>query len=200
MSPEMWKKEYFPFSEYTLDLPTVKINLHKQMLFIVNDYVDNYVLPLSDYRRYLSDMRHMSVSKSAVKQAKLRQMIFNRLLEDFSSRSKYGLSETLKVCVNELRLKYSLTKMMQIVEASCVACNVYAVRGGLTKMMQIVEASCVACNVYAVRGGDASVLIPLVETQVVERQSGSSAKDWMEIKAQLPLVVDSNSTYVPGKQ
>ncbi len=173
----MWKKEYFPFSEYTLDLPTVKINLHKQMLFIVNDYVDNYVLPLSDYRRYLSDMRHMSVSKSAVKQAKLRQMIFNRLLEDFSSRSKYGLSETLKVCVNELRLKYSLTKMMQIVEASCVA-----------------------CNVYAVRGGDASVLIPLVETQVVERQSGSSAKDWMEIKAQLPLVVDSNSTYVPGKQ
>jgi len=177
MSPEMWKKEYFPFSEYTLDMPTVKINLHKQMLFIVNDYVDNYVLPLSDYRRYLSDMRHMSVSKSAVKQAKVRQMIFNRLLEDFSGRCKHGLSETLKVCVNGVRLKYSVTKMMQIVEGSCVG-----------------------CSVYAVRGGDASVLIPLVETQVEERRIGGGGKDWMEIKAQLPLMVDSNSTYVPGKQ
>jgi len=173
MSPEMWKKEYFPFTEYTLEMPTVKINLHKQMLFIVNDYLDYYVRPLANYKSYLSEIKHMSVNKQAVKQAKLRQIIFNRLLED------YKLGETLKVCISELKTKYSLTKMMQIVDISCHG-----------------------CDVYVVRNDNGNSLIPLMETQVIDRQKKGGRKgieNWLDIKAQLPLLVDSNSTYVPGE-
>lgn len=175
MTPKLWKKEYFPFTECVLELPALKLNLHKQMVFIINDYICNYIHPLGDPLAYISDLNHYNLTKTDIKQAKLRQMIFKRLLEDFSIQSKYKQTETIKICVNELSFKYSTTKIMQILQTSCHL-----------------------CNVYIFKDENPNSLIPLFEIQRnLNDKLGS--KNFFEIKAQLPLVVDLNSTYVPGK-
>ena len=174
MKPELWKKEYFPFSECDLELPALKLNFHKQMIFIINDYLDNYVHPLANPLGYISELNHRNFTKTAMKQAKLRQMIFKRLLEDFSIHSKYKQTETIKICINELSFKYSTTKIMQIIQLSCHL-----------------------CNVYIFKDEEPNNLIPLFETQKNVKAKGEP-KNFIEFKAQLPLIVDLNSTYVPG--
>ena len=175
MTPEMWKKEYFPFTEITLDLPTVKISLHKQMLFILNDYLDNYIYPLVNVASYINDLNHKILTKSDIKQAKLRSMIFKRLLEDFSHQSNYKQTEALKIYVNELKFKYSRTKILQIFQLNCYM-----------------------LNVYIFKDEDQSHLVPLIETQP-NRAGLKTGKDFIEVKAQLPLMEDLTSTYIPGK-
>ncbi len=58
------------------------------MLFLINDYLDHYVYPIFDIDLLLNDLKYKVVNKSDMRQAKLRQMMYKRLLEDFSVNSK----------------------------------------------------------------------------------------------------------------
>ena len=111
MKPEMWSvfvlsrilpdstdfisikrnKEYFPFNEYVIEFPNLKLNLHKQMLFILNDYLDYYLHPMlsSSFSAILSEFKRVRINKYQMKKVKLRLMIYKRLLEDFSPQSKH---------------------------------------------------------------------------------------------------------------
>lgn len=162
--------------EFTLDLPTVKINLHKQMLFILNDYLDNYIYPLANLDQYIVDLNYKCPTKSDIKQAKLRSMIFKRLLEDFSLQSACKQTETLKIYINELKFKYSRTKILQIVQLNCYM-----------------------FNIYIFKDEDQNSLIPLLETQTNRTGAKARVRDFLEVKAQLPLMEDLTSTYIPGK-
>ena len=70
-----------------LELPNLKINLHKQIIFILNDYLDNYLV--LDLNTALNEFKRPTVNKVRLKQAKIRQIVYRRLLEDFSPQSKY---------------------------------------------------------------------------------------------------------------
>ena len=103
----------------------MKFNVHKQMLFILNDYLDTYLHPVLD-GSMMARLRKPSISKSQIKQAKLRQVVYKRLLDDLTEHSKHTKqTEVIRVALNELKLKYSLTKIMQIVQLNCNMLNVY---------------------------------------------------------------------------
>ena len=82
MTHKMWNKQYFPLSEFVLELPMLKVNLQKHTLFILNDYIDTYVAPVISGNIF-NQINKPSINKTQIKQAKLRQIIFKRLLEDF---------------------------------------------------------------------------------------------------------------------
>ena len=82
MPHKMWNKQYFPLTEFCLELPILKFNFQKHMLFIVNDYVDCYLKPVLN-KSIFSQINKPSINKTHLKQAKLREIIFKRLLEDF---------------------------------------------------------------------------------------------------------------------
>ena len=75
----------------------MKFNLQKQMLFILDDYLEHYVYSLVNGAM----LHEISVSKqhaqtassvennALLRRTKLRHMIYKRLLEDFSFSSKY---------------------------------------------------------------------------------------------------------------
>lgn len=63
-----------------------------------------------------------------MKKAKYRQIIYKRLLEDFISDSKHGNTEVLRFCINDLKFKYSLTKIMQIFQLNWNMCNIYMIK------------------------------------------------------------------------
>ena len=56
------------------------------MIFILNDYLDNYLV--LDLTKTFNEFKQPSIDKKRIKEAKLRQMIYKRLLEDFSTQSK----------------------------------------------------------------------------------------------------------------
>lgn len=146
------------------------------MLFILNDYLDNYIYPLANLDQYIVDLNYKCPTKSDIKQAKLRSMIFKRLLEDFSLQSASKQTETLKIYINELKFKYSRTKILQIVQLNCYM-----------------------FNVYIFKDEDQNTLIPLFETQTNRTGAKAGVRDFLEVKAQLPLMEDLTSTYIPGK-
>jgi hypothetical protein len=84
-------KEYFPFNKYVFELPNLKLNIHKQMAFIITDYLDNYIYPLfpDNISEILAKMKRPNINKQEIKKTKLRQMVYRRLMEDFYIRSKY---------------------------------------------------------------------------------------------------------------
>ena len=81
-------KQYFPLNEFNIDIPILKLNLHKQTIFILNDYLDNYLYPILDMS-ILNRINKPIMTKDQIKQAKLRQFIYKRLLEDYFVQSKY---------------------------------------------------------------------------------------------------------------
>ena len=58
------------------------------MLFIISDYIDHYLVPVLDMS-ILNQINQPSINKTQIKQAKLRQIIFKRLLEDFVHQFKF---------------------------------------------------------------------------------------------------------------
>ena len=70
-------------------------------------------------------MKRPNLNKQELKRTKLRQMVYKRLIEDFFIQSKYKRTEILKVCISDLKFKYSTTKIMQIVELNCHSFNIY---------------------------------------------------------------------------
>ena len=82
MTHKMWTNQYFPLTEFVLELPILKVNLQKHMFFILNDYIDNYLVPILNSDVF-NQINKLSINKTQIKQAKLRQIILKRLLEDF---------------------------------------------------------------------------------------------------------------------
>jgi hypothetical protein len=95
MTPESWNNQYFPLMEVSMELPMLKINLLKPLLFILNDYLDNYVFSILN-SSMLEQIRRPYVNKSQMKKAKIRQIIYKRLLEDYLMQAQYKKSGNLK--------------------------------------------------------------------------------------------------------
>ena len=62
-------------SEVVVELPLLKLNVQKQLVFILNDYLDFYVHPLLN-GCMLRQMRHPKINKIQIIQAKLRHIIY----------------------------------------------------------------------------------------------------------------------------
>jgi hypothetical protein len=91
MSPEKWCNQYFPLFESSFELPKIKLNLFKQQLFILNDYLDSYLYPSLDGSMF-AQIKHPYVSKSRMKNAKIRQIVYKRLVEDYLAQSQFKKS------------------------------------------------------------------------------------------------------------
>jgi len=113
MPHKMWNKQYFPLTEFVLELPILKLNLQKHMLFIVNDYVDNYLVPVLN-KSIFDQINKPSISKAQSKQARLRQIIFKRLLEDFvqqNYKKKSGMPNFPTHSISNLLFFYLIVQL-----------------------------------------------------------------------------------------
>ncbi len=103
----------------------MKLNLHKQLVFILADYLEHYLKPIVNNSD--GSGQQTSLFKYHMKKAKLRQIIYNKLIEDILLQSKNGKT-VLRFGVNDLKLKYSLTKIMQIFQVNWNMCNIYMIK------------------------------------------------------------------------
>ena len=71
-----------------------------------------------------------------MKKAKLRQILYNKLLEDFLLESKCAKT-VLRFGINDLKIKYSLTKIMQIVQVNWNMFNIYLIKNDNTGKIEI---------------------------------------------------------------
>ncbi|CAF0864916.1 unnamed protein product, partial [Brachionus calyciflorus] len=170
MKPEMWNKQYFPLNEFNLELPVLNINLSKEIIFIISDYLDYYLFSLLDYSM-MDQIKRPFMNKIQMKKSKYRQIIYKRLLHDYIRSTKYNKSEIVRISINDLKAKYSLTKIMQIIQINCNMCNLYLFKN------------------------DHTDLVPLFETSNRTSGKNNNIKDFLTLKAQLPL--DTENSYIP---
>ena len=175
MQPDMWTKQYFPLNEIVVELPVLKLNIHKQTLFILNDYFDNYFMPVIN-QNIFNQIKKPNITKAQMKQAKLRQIIYKRLLEDFLQQSKFKRTEMIQICLNDLKFKYSITKIMQVIQLNLNMLNCYFLKDEKhqDQLIQLFESS----NKF-------------------NDNTKSANKDFLILRAQLPLSIDSNNSYIP---
>lgn len=111
-------------SEFNFELPVLNLNLNKETVFLISDFLDYYLFSLLDYTM-IQQIKRPFINKLQMKKAKYRQIIYKQLLRDFIRSTKYKNSETLRFSINDLKVKYSLTKIMQIIQINCNMCNLY---------------------------------------------------------------------------
>jgi hypothetical protein len=166
MKPEMWNSmQYFPLKEYRLELPNLKLNLHKQTVFILNDYLEFYAF----------QNKMLNLNKIQIKKIRLRHMVYRRLMNDFSpstsSSPKRQQIGQLKLIINDTKLKYSVTKIMQIFELNCNTISSYMLNYSNNE------------------------LTSLFETKTTT-SSNNKIKDLIIVRIQLPLIVDPNNSFI----
>lgn len=111
-------------SEFYLELPVLNLNLNKEIIFLISDYMDNYLYSILN-NTMMEHIKRPFINKLQMKKAKYRQIMYKQLLRDFIRCTKYQNSETLRFSINDLKAKYSLTKIMQIIQINCNMCNLY---------------------------------------------------------------------------
>jgi vacuolar protein sorting-associated protein 13B len=175
MQPDMWSNQYFPLNEIIVELPVLKLNIHKQTIFILNDYFDNYLIPILN-QNVFNQIKKPNITKDQMKQAKLRQIIYKRLLEDFLQQSKFKRTEMIQICLNDLKFRYSITKIMQVIQLNCNMLNCYFLKDEKRQdqLIQLFESS-----------------------NKINENNKSVNKDFLVLRAQLPLSIDTNNSYIP---
>lgn len=111
-------------NEFNLELPVLNINLNKEIVFLVSDFLDHYLFSVLD-NSMMEHIKRPFLNKHLMKKAKYRQIMYKQLLRDFIRSNKYKNSESLRLSINDLKFKYSLTKIMQIIQLNCNMCNLY---------------------------------------------------------------------------
>lgn len=91
MGSDKWTNQYLPLLDVSLEMPKVKFNLFKPQLFILNDYLDSYLHPMLDGSMF-AQIKQPYVNKARMKQAKTRQIIYKRLMEDYLFQSQFKKS------------------------------------------------------------------------------------------------------------
>jgi hypothetical protein len=127
MSPDKWVQQYLPLCEVNLELPILKLNMHKQFVFILSDYLENYFFPVLSSQIFETINHRPNFKKYHMKKAKLRQIIYKKLIEDYLSESKQGKTEVLRFGINDLKFKHSITKIIQIFQVNWNMCNLYLI-------------------------------------------------------------------------